>query len=44
MEEAGGKVTDHSGNKFSVYQHKVLATNGRIHDEMVDVINNRKEL
>lgn len=44
VEEAGGKVTDHSGNTFSVYQHKVLATNGRIHDEMVDIINNRKEL
>lgn len=44
VEEAGGKVTDHEGNKFSPYQHKVLATNGKIHDEMVEVINNRKEL
>jgi len=44
VEEAGGKVTDHEGNKFSVYQHKVLATNGKIHDEMLEVINNRKEL
>jgi myo-inositol-1(or 4)-monophosphatase len=44
VEEAGGKVTDHDGNKFSVYQHRVLATNGKIHDEMVDIINNRKEL
>ena len=44
VEEAGGKVTDHQGNKFSVYQHKVLATNGKIHDEMVAIINNKKEL
>ena len=44
VEEAGGKVTDHEGQPFSVYQHKVLATNGKIHDEMVEVINNRKEL
>ncbi|MGQ0740265.1 MAG: inositol monophosphatase family protein [Bacteroidota bacterium] len=44
VEEAGGKVTDHTGNKFSVYQHKVLATNGKIHNEMLEVINNRKEL
>jgi len=44
VEEAGGKVTDHEGRPFSVYQHKVLATNGKIHDEMVEVINNRKEL
>ncbi len=44
VEEAGGKVTDLEGNKFSVYQHRVLATNGKIHNEMLDVINNRKEL
>lgn len=44
VEEAGGKVTDLQGNKFSVYQHKVLATNGKIHDEMIEVINNKKEL
>lgn len=44
VEEAGGKVTDHEGNKFSIYQHRVLATNGLIHDEMVEVINNKKEL
>jgi myo-inositol-1(or 4)-monophosphatase len=44
VEEAGGRVTDHEGNKFSIYQHRVLATNGHIHDEMVAVINNKKEL
>jgi myo-inositol-1(or 4)-monophosphatase len=44
VEEAGGKVTDLEGNKFSVYQHKLLATNGKIHDEMIAVINNKKEL
>jgi len=44
VEEAGGRVTDFEGNKFSVYQHRILATNGHIHDEMLEVINNRKEL
>ena len=44
VEEAGGKVTDFTGEKFSVYQHRLLATNGKIHDEMLDVINQRKEL
>lgn len=39
VEEAGGKVTDHEGNKFSPYQHKLLATNGKIHEEMLRVIN-----
>lgn len=37
--EAGGKVTDHSGNPFSPYQHALLATNGLIHDKMLEVIN-----
>jgi myo-inositol-1(or 4)-monophosphatase len=44
VEEAGGKVTDFAGQKYSVYQHKLLATNGIIHTEMLDVINGRKEL
>lgn len=44
VEEAGGKVTDFKGNKFSPYQPHVLATNGKIHDEMLAVINNEKRL
>ena len=44
VEEAGGKVTDFKGNKFSPYQPHVLATNGKIHDEMLGVINNQKNL
>jgi myo-inositol-1(or 4)-monophosphatase len=44
VEEAGGKVTDFTGQQYSVYQHKILATNGKIHTEMLDVINGRKEL
>ncbi len=44
VEEAGGKVTDFKGNKFSPYQPHVLATNGKIHDEMLGVINNEKSL
>jgi myo-inositol-1(or 4)-monophosphatase len=35
VEEAGGKVTDHDGKKFSIYQHRILATNGKIHDELL---------
>ena len=44
VEEAGGKVTDFEGNKFSPYQHRILATNGKIHEEMLEFINNEKEL
>jgi len=44
VEEAGGRVTDFEGNDYSPYQHRILATNGKIHDELLDVINARKEL
>ena len=44
VEEAGGRVTDFEGKKYSPYQHRILATNGKIHDEMLKVINNEKIL
>ncbi|MCC7402628.1 MAG: inositol monophosphatase [Chitinophagaceae bacterium] len=44
VEEAGGKVTDFGGNKFSPYQPHVLATNGKIHNDILAVINNKKSL
>jgi myo-inositol-1(or 4)-monophosphatase len=44
VEEAGGKVTNHENEAFSVYQHKILATNGKIHDELSDIITNKKSI
>jgi len=44
VEEAGGKVTDFEGNYYSPYQPHLLATNGKIHDEMLAVVNNKKQL
>ncbi|HQV05830.1 MAG TPA: inositol monophosphatase family protein [Chitinophagaceae bacterium] len=44
VQEAGGKITDFKGENFSIYQHKVLATNGHIHDEMLGIINGQKDL
>jgi myo-inositol-1(or 4)-monophosphatase len=38
VEEAGGKVTDFHGKKYSPYQPQILATNGIIHDEMLQEI------
>jgi myo-inositol-1(or 4)-monophosphatase len=35
--EAGGRVTDLSGNKFSIWGEETLASNGAIHDEMIGV-------
>jgi myo-inositol-1(or 4)-monophosphatase len=39
VQEAGGKVTDFEGNPYSVYQPQLLATNGKIHEEMLELIN-----
>lgn len=36
--EAGGRVTDFSGGSFSNYKPEVIATNGLIHDRMVEVV------
>lgn len=44
VEEAGGTVTDFSGAPYSVYQPHLLATNGRIHTDMLDIIHGRKQL
>lgn len=38
MTEAGGKVTDFKGEKFSIYGKEILATNGLIHDQMLGVL------
>jgi len=38
LEEAGGKVTDFSGGPFSVYGKQILASNGKIHEEMAAVL------
>lgn len=37
-EEAGGRVTNFSGEPFTIYGKQILASNGRIHDEMVAVL------
>jgi myo-inositol-1(or 4)-monophosphatase len=44
VEEAGGRVTDFKGNYYSPYQPHICATNGKIHDELLQVINNEKTL
>jgi myo-inositol-1(or 4)-monophosphatase len=38
VEEAGGKVTDFGGETFSPYQPKIVATNGLIHEELLQWI------
>ncbi len=38
LTEAGGRVTDFSGKPFSIDRPEILATNGKIHREMVRVL------
>jgi myo-inositol-1(or 4)-monophosphatase len=38
VEEAGGKVTDFRGKEFNIYLKEILATNGWIHKQMLEVI------
>jgi myo-inositol-1(or 4)-monophosphatase len=40
VEEAGGRVSDFSGNKYSPYQPRIVASNAKIHDELLKWINN----
>ena len=40
VEEAGGTVTDFNGAPFSSRRHQVLATNGKIHQDMQEIASN----
>lgn len=39
VQEAGGKVTDIKGDHYNPYKPGIIATNGKIHDELCRVIN-----
>ncbi|HLK27006.1 MAG TPA: inositol monophosphatase family protein [Puia sp.] len=41
VEEAGGKVSDFTGKKYSPYQPHIIATNGKIHEELIDWVNDK---
>ena len=38
IEEAGGRLSDLSGNKFTIWGEETLASNSAIHDEMVNAL------
>jgi myo-inositol-1(or 4)-monophosphatase len=42
VKEAGGKITDFKGNDYSPYQPHILATNGKIHDELLAYVKGEK--
>jgi myo-inositol-1(or 4)-monophosphatase len=39
IEEAGGQVSTYSNSKFSIYQPPVVASNGLIHSQMVEILS-----
>ena len=36
--ESGGKVTDFKGDKVDIYEKEILASNGKIHREMEEIL------
>jgi myo-inositol-1(or 4)-monophosphatase len=38
VEEAGGKVTDFLGGPFNIYLKEILASNGKIHQQMIEIL------
>ena len=38
VEEAGGVVTNFSGAGLDIYGQETLASNGRIHEEIIEVL------
>jgi myo-inositol-1(or 4)-monophosphatase len=41
VEEAGGTVTGFDGKRYSPYQPGIVATNGKIHAELLDLVNGK---
>lgn len=39
--EAGGRLTNFSGGRYSIYYPECLATNGKIHQQMLNVLKNK---
>jgi myo-inositol-1(or 4)-monophosphatase len=42
VREAGGRVTGGAGQRFDVDEPSIIASNGRIHDRMVALLNGRR--
>lgn len=40
VEEAGGIVTDFNGNKIDIFSKRILASNAKVHQSILDVLNN----
>lgn len=38
VKEAGGRMSDFKGGEFSIYGQETLASNGKVHEEMLEVL------
>ena len=43
VSEAGGRVTNHAGLPYSVYDHRIIASNGPNHQEMLEIIDFKEQ-
>jgi len=43
IQEAGGNITDFNGGEYSMYKDNILASNGLIHEEMIQVLRNSSQ-
>jgi len=43
VEEAGGRVSDFTGGRFDLFGAEILASNGRIHQAMIDILRQGKQ-
>ena len=41
LEEAGGKLTDYDGASYTIYSKKIVASNGLLHQQMLDVLQHQ---
>lgn len=41
VQEAGGRITNFDGSPYSVFDKETLATNGHIHEDMLQLIRNK---
>lgn len=42
LEEAGGRVTNFDGERFNPYMKQILASNGRVHEECLELLHERR--
>jgi myo-inositol-1(or 4)-monophosphatase len=43
VSEAGGLVTDFNGRPMDIFSKRILASNGKIHTKMMDILNNSEK-